>query len=583
MSLLTRIGVRAGAGLARTRLGETTVVHDADGVTAEAGALAESLPADPDHELVVADLPPVSPIEVWKAFAAALPRGRRPVRVVPGRQPREVAPHVWQWLADRTNRTVVAPYGMTHHLGNALFVHSADQSGWVEFRRGRGPAWRGKRFPRPAWDSVEFGRVRAAGFRGVAEPLPAGMWVRPDIGDGALTTGRTRLRALPCQPDAPLLVLGARDAADLEPADIAAFCRTLPTAPRFVLYGGVAVTNSAVGQELADLLGVELCCYNGIPADPPDVLTLRTDGSLGWNTFAQAFTYRPGGGARLTVHRPPVDGLGEVSPGVYWYTRDVVLEVVRAGLWIRPAEQIADPAGVRNAPLDPVHNLLLYEATEPAAAELLREVAEGLVNRLDDATRVATRLMPSTALAGVDLAAVTRTTERARPPAEPTPVPASTPQAPPPSAPTTVLNSAPSLEIPSSPEPTAALNPASPLEVPPPPAPTAVLKSAPPLEIPPRSEPTTVLESAPPLEDPLPPEPTVALKPAPPLEAEPVPEPVPPPAPVPEEPVATEEDLEEEDLTETDLPWLSRLMETMSMPVPVRPSEVERHDDRGSR
>jgi hypothetical protein len=36
---------------------------------------------------------------------------------------------------------------------------------------------------------------------------------------------------------------------------------------------------------------------------------------------------------------------------------------------------------------------------------------------------------------------------------------------------------------------------------------------------------------------------------------------------------------------ESDLPWLSRLMETMSIPVPARPSEVEVRDDRarGSR
>jgi hypothetical protein len=470
MSLLTRIGVRAGAGLTRTRLGGTAVVHDAGGVTAEAEAVAESLPADPDHDLVVADLPPGSPIEVWKAFAAALPRGRRPVRIVPGRQPREVAPHVWQWLADRTGRTVVAPYGTAHHLGNALFVHSVDQSGWVEFRRGKGPVWKGKRFPRPAWDSVEFGRVRAAGFRGVAEPLPAGMWLRPDLGDDALTTGRTRLRTLPCLPDTPVVVLGARDVAELELADIAAFCRTLPVAPRFVHYGGVALPGTALGQDLADALGAEVFCYNGIPTGPRDVLTLRQDGSLGWHTFAQAFTYRPGGGARLSVHRAPVDGLGEVSPGVYWYAKDVVLEIVHAGLWIRPAEQIADPAGVRSAPVDPAHSLLLYEATEPATADRLREVAEGLVNRLDEATRVATRLMPSTALSGADLAGVTRAGDRTRQPAAPA------------------------------------------------------------------------------------------------REQEPA-EPVTP----------------DEDLVETDLPWLSRLMETMSMPVPARPSEVEGHDDRGSR
>jgi hypothetical protein len=545
MSLLTRIGVRASAGLSRTRLGEATVVHDADGVTAEAEALARSLPADPDHVLVVADLPPVSPLEVWKAFAAALPRGRRPMRIVPGRLPREIAPHVWQWLADRTGRTVVAPYGTALHLGNTLFVHSVDQSGWVEFERDKGPVWKGKRFPRPAWDSVEFGRVRAAGFRGVGEPLTAGMWLRPDVGGDALTTGRARLRTLPGLPGAPLVVVGARDVTDLELADVAAFCRTLPVAPRFVHYGGVALPGTALGQDLADALGVEVFCYNGIPTGADEVLTLRQDGSLGWNTFAQAFTYRPGGGTRLAAYRPPVDGLSEVSPGVYWYAEDVVVEVVRAGLWIRPAEQIADPAGVRATPLDPANTLLLYEATEPARADHLREVAEGLVSRLDDATRVTTRLMPSTALSGAALAGFARAGDPPAPPAEPAPAQDAGPALSQESEPTSVLT----------PEPTSVLTP----------EPTSVLTPAPAPVLTP--DPVPVLT----------PEPTSVLTP------EPAPVREPDPVPV-EEPAGSgtpDDDLD--DLDETDLPWLSRLMETMSMPVPARPSEVESRDDRGNR
>jgi hypothetical protein len=478
--LLTRI--RARTGLARTRIGAAVVVHADDDATAEARVLAESLPADSEHELVVADLPPASTIEVWKSFAAALPRGRRPVRIVPGRQPREVAPHVWQWLADLTGRAVLAPYGRTHQAAGSLFVHSMDQSGWVSFGRGRAPAWKGKRFPQPAWDSVEVGRVRSAGLRGVAEPLPAGMWLRPDVGDGVLATGRARLTStLPCLPDAPTIVLGARDAADLEVADIAAFWRTLPpniaATARFARYGGVVLPDDVpFGQALADALDTEVCCYTGIPTGPPDaldVLTLRQDGSLGWSTFAQALAYRPrgAGATRLGAHRTPVSGLGEVAPGVYWYTTDIMLEIVQAGLWIRPAEQIADPAGVRTAPPDPAHNLLLYEATEPNKADRLREVAESLVNRLDDATRLVTRLLPSTALSENAPATVPRPVGR---PAD------------------------------------------------------AVSPSA---------------------------------------------EPTPPPQP--REP--------EDEPAETDLPWLSRLMETMSMPVPARLSEVERHHDRGSR
>jgi hypothetical protein len=325
---------------------------------------------------------------------------------VPGRVPREVAPHVWQWLADRVGRPVLAPYGAVQNGGGGLFVHSLDQTGWVSFRRGSAPAWRGKRFPRPNWDSLEFGQVRAAGFRGVAEPLPAGVWLRPDVGHGVLATARTRLTAaLPCLPDAPLIVLGTRDALDLEVSDIVAFCRSLPpnlaTAARFVRYGGVALPGGAsLGQELADALGTEVFAYTGIPTGSPDSLdvsALLPDGSLGVGVFARAYTYRPGGGGagRLCAHRAPVTGLSEVSPGVYWYAQGIVVEVVRAGLWVRPAEQITDPAGVRATPLDPKHNMVLYEESDR-----LRETAADLLNRLDEATRLATVLMPASALSG---------------------------------------------------------------------------------------------------------------------------------------------------------------------------------------
>ena len=413
------------------------MVHAAAGVTAGARALAESLPADPEHELVVADVPAVSQIEVWKSFVAALPRGRRPVRVVPGQEPYEIAPYVWQWLADRSGRPVLAPYGRTARVARSLFVHSAEHSGWVWFRRGVASAWQGKRFPQPVWDTIELGQLRAAGFRGVAEPLPAGMWLRPDVGDGVLAADRTKLtRTLPCLPDAPMIVLGARNVPDLELADVAEFLRTLrpevAATARFVRFGGVALPPGATfGQALADVLDAEVHCYAGIPAGAPDaleVLALRADGSLGWNTFAQALAYRPrsAGPPRVCGYRQPIAGLGEVSPGVFWYAPEVVLEVVQAGLWIRPAAHVGDTAGVRATPLDPVHGLLLYEATEPTWADRLRDVAENVLDRLDDTTRLAARLMPTTALsdaalAGVTPRAVDRPTEVLRPPEQPAP------------------------------------------------------------------------------------------------------------------------------------------------------------------
>jgi hypothetical protein len=182
------------------------------------------VPGDSEHELVVADLPPDSPVEVWKSFASALPRESGSLRVIPGRQPREVAAHVWQWLSTRTGRPVLAPHGMTHHIGGSLFVHSSDGSGWTRFRHGETAEWAGKRFPRPVWDVALAGRLWAAGSRGVVEPLPAGIWLRPDLHDAVLAPERVRLSTMPCLPDTPTIVLGALPG-NLKPALPGRICR----------------------------------------------------------------------------------------------------------------------------------------------------------------------------------------------------------------------------------------------------------------------------------------------------------------------------------------------------------------------
>ncbi|MFC5287864.1 hypothetical protein ACFPM7_12450 [Actinokineospora guangxiensis] len=405
MALLSRLRARVGARVARTRIGAALVVHPVDGISDEAGALAGALPADPHHDLVVMDLPAVSPIEVWQAFAGVLPRGRGPVRVVPGRAGSDIPPYAWQWLADRSNRPVTAPYGVALHLAGAVFVPG--EGAWVDFGKETAPRWAGKRFPAPAWESVELGRTRTVGLRGVAEPLPAGVWLRPDVAPDALAPARDRLTmTLPRLRDTPIVALGARDAVDLTVAEVAAFWRTLPAdaaaAVRFTRYGALSpADDAAFGQELANAVGAEVCVYTGVPV-AGDVLALRQDGSLGARVFAQAYAYRPGGlpVGRLAAHRAPAPGLSEVAAGVYWYAPDVVVEVVRAGLWVRPAEQTGDPAGVRAAPLDPMHTLLVHESSDPARAERLRDAAVGVMNLLDESTLPQSRLIASTVLAG---------------------------------------------------------------------------------------------------------------------------------------------------------------------------------------
>ncbi|MEC3980820.1 hypothetical protein [Amycolatopsis sp. H20-H5] len=415
MSLSTRLRrfARAGAGHVATVVGEAVLVHARDGGTAEARALAASLPADPGHLVVVVDLPSESPVEVWESFAAALPQGRGPVRLVPGRHPRRLGPRAGQWLAERLGRAVLAPYGLTHQgAAGSLFVHSGEHTGWGWYRPGREPEWAAKRFPRPVWDSPAVAEVRPSGAGAVAEPLPAGMWIRPDGADDLFARGRVRLiRSLPCHPEALTIVLGSQDVPGLELTEIAVFWRTLPPDVRakawFVELGGVVVPEgTTLGQALADLLGEEVRCYTGFPVgspEAPDVFTLRSDGSHGWNTFARGFAYRPRGvQPRLCAGQSPIADLRQVAPGVYQYSPDVVIEIVEAGLWVRSPEEIAAEATARTLPLDPVHNLVLYEAADPANAERMRGIAASVVDRLDYPTRLVTTLMPAAVPSGAE-------------------------------------------------------------------------------------------------------------------------------------------------------------------------------------
>ncbi|MFD9964187.1 hypothetical protein [Amycolatopsis sp. NPDC058986] len=409
MPLLTRLrrSPRAGKRGAVSEMGDAVVVHGGDGGTDEARVLAASLAADPEHQVVVADLPPESPVETWESFAASLPKDKRPLRLVPGRQPLEIGASVAPWLAQRIGRPVLAPYGRVHQGDSgALFVHSGPRTGWGWFRPGQAPEWAAKRFPSPAWESPALAEVAAAGAKAVAEPLPAGMWIHPAGADEKFARERLRLVAtLPCQPGTPVIAVGSTDVPGLELGDVAAFWRALPPEVRgsawFVLLGGVTVPEGgATGPALAAAIGAEALCYNGFPVGSPDaseVVTTRPDGGQGWSPFGRGFAYRPGDTRpRLRAHRTPAGDLHEIVPGVYRSTPDVVVEIVQAGLWVRSLEGTGEDTGgaARSRPVDPAGPLVLYEATDPAKAERLRAAAEDLVERLDPAVRPVTRVLP---------------------------------------------------------------------------------------------------------------------------------------------------------------------------------------------
>jgi len=399
--------------LAKRVIGNATVLHLPGRLSPQAHALAMRVAKDPHHDLVILDLPPGGPMSMWDAVADQLPRSRRGVRIVIGGRARETTALAGQWLAERLGRSVVAPDGaVLTGAGGSLFVHSGRGTGWVRFRPGKPARWEAKRFPRPQWDSAVFAEEWSTSARGIAEPVPGGMWIHPAVLDARQRAHRRLLiEAMPGQHDLITVVVGCPDAPEQSVDDVARlWVRLTPedrARVRFVHFGPVAEARDIpLGQAIADCLGERVACYNGIPvATPgaPDVYTLDHHGGLGRHNLVRELGYLPGKDddepepPTILSHRAPVPGLPEVSPAVYWYAPDAVIEVVQSGLWIRPPSGGANGRAIRSAPSDRAVHHLMYDAQPGQAGARMRALATDVLARLDPSLRQASRLLPATA------------------------------------------------------------------------------------------------------------------------------------------------------------------------------------------
>lgn len=413
MTILANRRTRKSGGppLAKQIIGNATVVHLPGRLSVEARELAMLVAKDPHYDLVILDLPPGGPVTMWDAVADQLPRGRRGVRIVLGGRPRETTALAGQWLAERIGRTVVAPDGTVLTGANgSLFVHSGHGTGWVRFQPGKPPQWEAKRFPRPSWDSALLAEEWPTSARGVAEPVPGGMWIHPAGLDPRQRAHRRLLiEAMPCQPDLITVAVGCPDAPWQSLDDVARlWVRLTPeerVTVRFVHFGPVTTPPDVpLGQALADCLGQRVACYNGIPVatqGEPDVYTLDHRGGLGRRTFVRELGYLPrkdGGEPEPPVilsHRAPVPGLPEVSPAVYWYAPDAVIEVVQSGLWIRPPFGGANGHAIRSAPADRAVQHVVYDDQPGEGGERMRALATDVLARLDPVLRHTSRIVPA--------------------------------------------------------------------------------------------------------------------------------------------------------------------------------------------
>ncbi len=404
----------AGPVLESRSVGNALLVHPRGFVDSRALNFTQSLAADPQHTLVVLDLPASPKDAVWETLARALDRRGRSFRLVPGRGTREDVSRAAQWLADRLERIVLAPDGaVLPAAGGALFVPAHHGAGWLRYRPNLPSIPDSRRFPTPHWEFSVPDRPRPTGTGGVVEPLPGGVWLRGAWDEARVAGHRGRLvDRLAGHPQLLAVALGSPGEAALPLEEIAAFWRGLPSSARplvrFIPYGPVAVPEGAVlGQVLADLIGQRIAVHPGIPVAGPDgsvprIRTLLRDGGLGWPPYAEEFGFAPrtqtGGRPMAPVPlsvRAPVGDLPSVGPGVYQYAPDAVLEVVQSGLWVRPPTEPRDGHSVRCAPAHPPSPAIVYDETDPASVDRMRSIAHELLRGLDPSFSRDSRVMPS--------------------------------------------------------------------------------------------------------------------------------------------------------------------------------------------
>jgi hypothetical protein len=410
---MTGPGTRGERRLRCDGVGHTLVVQPEGTAQPALRAFAASLAADPDHTVVVLGLGGDYPAESWGPVLPVLAASPGSLRLVPGSPALTTAVPVGQWLADQLGRPVLAQDGPAQAAARgALFIPAGAGDGWLRLRPGQAPAPGSRRFPAPWWAAGVLERPTVAGPAAVAEPLPGGAWIRPAAEVAGQDEHRQRLtRWLAWRDDRVYVPLGHPGAPALAVADIARFWRLLPVAVRaavrFVPYGPVDVPGGGpLGQALATELGERVGVCTGLPwcGWPADdvirVQALGGDGSPGWQPFATEVSYQPAGPLGdaaqpvVTGHRSPVAGLAEVSPAIYRYQRDIVVEVVQSGLWLRPAAGAPAESVARSHPLAPDEPVIFVGTSAPQAQQL-RSLALDLVNSLDPAIRASCRVLPA--------------------------------------------------------------------------------------------------------------------------------------------------------------------------------------------
>lgn len=350
--------------------------------------------------MVVVDFPSGDQSTFWPHVVTAL-SGRGPIRLAVSHAGtmRPTAPA--QWLAEQLQAEVVAPDGVLTTVPGAAFVVGTQGYGsWLRFQPNASPMPFGRRFPVPQWEAMDPNSPWPTGEIGVSEPIPAGLWLRaqqPPF-DPSAPDARP-IVALPCRDNVLTVVVGGPGQSAIPTDEVCRLLTALPQAARsrvrLVPYG----IDTALGRLVADQLGEAISMFTGLPVGNlrtggPAVIAVDPRGQQTWRPFVTEVQCTPHENVpAVSGYRAPVQGLSEVSPGVFALDDGVVLEVVPSGLWVREADEPYNASEVRSQPVDPewarltvgspgrttpgavaVHGAALVERLEPEVRKLLRVV-----------------------------------------------------------------------------------------------------------------------------------------------------------------------------------------------------------------
>ncbi|WP_176930777.1 hypothetical protein [Actinacidiphila guanduensis] len=404
----------ARAGLRVRPLGNALLVHRKGEPDPVVVAFTQALAPDPQHQLVVVDLPPGADRREWEAVPKALPGAAAGVRIVFSRA---VPPQVrafGQAAADRLGSTVLVPDGAVRTVPDGgLFVPHDAGAGWLRHRPKRAAAYDSRRFPKPAWEYAVADRPWSTAPHAVVEPTASGIWLRGHA-PGSAGGRHWLVDRIAGSVEVLTAVLGSPGGPPVElPDAVRVWHSVLPSARpwvRFLQLGPVTLPEGveSLGQGLADSTGEQVVFYTGLPALPLVAEQARyvevpnRDGTAAWRPFAGEVVYYPSAGAvppapTLLGVRSPVTGAAEETGRVFAYGHGTVLEVVQSGLWLRPPAEPVGGDAVRRVTAAPGRAVILYDRSTPETGELLRGLAEDMLRQLDPTLRDAFRVAPADA------------------------------------------------------------------------------------------------------------------------------------------------------------------------------------------